>query len=159
MQRTYSNPDPHGDFNMEAILTMDKDKEFGYVANMACPVPKCNFPGTFSSRERFQRHCEERHSEEVQKWACPYQGCKTMVRRKSDMKSHFKFVHHQTDASHINMILVKATSNIVRATNYINPGLLRYTFRRISRDSEMPAPPSETRALAMRKCLRRRCAL
>jgi hypothetical protein len=93
-----------GDFNLEeAILTLDAVKEFGYVANMMCPVADCYFPGTFPSRAKYQTHWEERHVEEVQKWVCPFQGCRTMVRRKSDMKSHFRYVHRETDTSNIHM--------------------------------------------------------
>uniref|UniRef100_K1PYJ3 Uncharacterized protein n=1 Tax=Magallana gigas TaxID=29159 RepID=K1PYJ3_MAGGI len=76
------------------------------------------------------RHWEERHVREVQKWACPHQGCKALVRRKSDMKSHLKFTHKETNPSILSLTIAKATSQMVRATNFIDPGLLKYNFRR-----------------------------
>lgn len=48
----------------------------------------CNFQETFPFRAKNQRHREERRVLEVQKWACPHQGYKALVRRESDMKSH-----------------------------------------------------------------------
>uniref|UniRef100_K1QSZ0 Uncharacterized protein n=1 Tax=Magallana gigas TaxID=29159 RepID=K1QSZ0_MAGGI len=118
------------DFNFEESIFNLEVKEFGYVANMGCPVADCNFQGTFPSRAKFQRHWEERHVREVQKWACPHQGCKALVRRKSDMKSHLKFTHKETDSFILSLTIAKATSQMVRATNFIDPGLLKYNFRR-----------------------------
>lgn len=118
------------DFNFEESIFNLEVKEFGYVANMGCPVADCNFQGTFPSRAKFQRHWEERHVREVQKWACPHQGCKALVRRKSDMKSHLKFTHKETDSFILGLTIAKATSQMVRATNFIDPGLLKYNFRR-----------------------------
>lgn len=113
----------------ESVFDLD-EQDFGYVANMKCPIADCNVQGTFPSRAKFQRHWEERHVPEVQKWACPHQGCHALVRRKSDMKSHLKFIHKQTNPSILEAIIAKATSQMVRATNYIDPGLLKYNFRR-----------------------------
>lgn len=118
------------DFNFEESIFNLEVKEFGYVANMGCPVADCNFQGTFPSRAKFQRHWEERHVREVQKWACPHQGCKALARRKSDMKSHLKFTHKETNPSILGLTIAKATSQMVRATNFIDPGLLKYNFRR-----------------------------
>lgn len=45
------------DFNIEdAVLGLDQEREVGYVANMQCPVPECNFQGNFPPREKYQRH-------------------------------------------------------------------------------------------------------
>lgn len=38
------------DFNFEESIFNLEVKEFGYVANMGCPVADCNFQGTFPSR-------------------------------------------------------------------------------------------------------------
>lgn len=56
------------DFSLEeVILTMDQQKESGYIPNMNCPVPDCNVPGAFPSRAKYRRHWEETHVPEVQK--------------------------------------------------------------------------------------------
>lgn len=44
--------------------------------------------------------------------SCPHQGCKALVRRKSDMKSHLRYIHPTIIESTIS----KATSQMVRAT-------------------------------------------
>lgn len=64
---------------------------------------------TFPSSAKFQRHWEERHVREVQKWACPHQGCKALVRRNSDMESHLKFTHKETNPSILGLTIAKET--------------------------------------------------
>lgn len=54
----------------------------------------------------------------------------TKVRRKSDMKSHLKFIHKETNPSILGLTIAKATSQMARATYFIHPRLLKYNFRR-----------------------------
>lgn len=109
---------------------MDQPKGFGYVPSMNCPVLDCNVPGAFPSRAKYQRHWEERHVPEVQKWSCPFQSCNTMVRRKSDMKSHIRYLHKEADPVIVSSLLDKCINQIVKAKNYIPPVLYNFTFRR-----------------------------
>ncbi|CAC5408208.1 unnamed protein product [Mytilus coruscus] len=119
----------------------DKEKliEFYYSTDMRCPIADCDFGGRFLTKTKYSRHWEERHISSVQKYECPIQYCRGVLRRRSDMKSHIKFVHGEKNDTRIEEITLKSRKIVEHSKNFINPGFFVFKGRtQKSVDSSKP---------------------
>ena len=129
------------DETFDVMLTpsfKEQQIEFFYSVGMACPIADCNVGGKFQNKTRYQRHWEERHVQQAEKWECAYANCGALVRRKSDMKSHIRYVHFEKDNQRVEEILLKCTRKTVRSKGFIDPGFFTYKGR--SEKGPVPSP-------------------
>ncbi|CAC5423767.1 unnamed protein product [Mytilus coruscus] len=109
----------------------DQEKFIGfyYSTDMHCPLADCDFGGRFSSKTKYSRHWEERHLSSVQKLECPIQYCRSRLRRRSNLKSHIKFVHGEKNDIRIEEIILKSKKVVEHSRNFINPGFFVFKGR------------------------------
>lgn len=121
-------------------LDMDFSKRcFGWSSwpgvELCCQhgVPLCGFqfPRNFPIKGEILTHWEERH---VNKWVCPHH---VLVHRSEDVGyteplSIWNYhIHTETNPTILEATIAKATSQMVIATNFIDPGLFWYIFRHV----------------------------
>ncbi|CAC5378549.1 unnamed protein product [Mytilus coruscus] len=123
----------------DEIFDKEKFIEFYYSTDMRCPIADCDFGGRFLTKTKYSRHWEERHISSVQKYECPIQYCRGVLRRRSDMKSHIKFVHGEKNDTRIEEITLKSRKIVEHSKNFINPGFFVFKGRtQKSVDSSKP---------------------
>ena len=81
------------DETFDADTVKNRPIEFLYTTGMACPISDCNVTSTFNTKAKYARHWEERHVLSAEKYECAVKNCKKLIRRKSDMRSHLRFIH------------------------------------------------------------------
>ncbi|CAC5404149.1 unnamed protein product [Mytilus coruscus] len=119
--------------------------EFYYSAYMLCPVTDCDFGGKFATKTKYSRHWEERHIFSVQKMECAIQHCTSRLRRKSDMKSHLRYVHGERDGRRVEEIMMKCQKVTETGKKFINLGFFVFKGRtQKSVDSSKPTSSSQS---------------
>lgn len=114
------------------------ESEILFEKGMECPVPGCNVNSIFLTQAKFLRHWEERHIERTIKYECPVKNCKTMTKRRSDMKHHIKQKHQETNEIIIADLLKKCPHRVVEATNYVDPIFYSYQGRKAMASKPTP---------------------
>ncbi|CAC5358812.1 unnamed protein product [Mytilus coruscus] len=117
-----STEEPLNIMTEDEIFDKEKLIEFYYSTDMRCPIADCDFGGRFLTKTKYSRHWEERHISSVQKYEYPIQYCRGVLRRRSDMKSHIKFVHGEKNDTRIEEITLKSRKIVEHSKNFINPG-------------------------------------
>lgn len=138
-QLIMSTEEPLNIMAEDEIFDNEKFIEFYYSTDMRCPIADCDFGGRFLTKTKYSRHWEERHISSVQKYECPIQYCRSVLRRRSDMKSHIKFIHGEKNDTRLEEITVKSRKIIEHSRNFINPGFFIFKGRtQKSVDSSKP---------------------
>ena len=131
LQMMAENDSFQDDFQYNPVGEYTEGFEIYYSNQMTCPIPDCDFEGTFNRKAKYWRHWEERHVKVATKLECCYSGCKTVLRRQSDMRSHFKDKHKEFDDQLIESIMLKCKSVLVLVTNkhFVAPGFFIFKGR------------------------------
>ena len=98
---------------------------FSPGGNMKCPVEECN-QSKFASKGKFQRHWEEKHVKTNIKYFCSVSKCSAVCRRRYDMKTHMRKVHHMSDNKLVEDAVVKCKKCVEENKGFVDPGFWIY---------------------------------
>ena len=97
-----------------------------FTSGMKCPIDGCTAAESkFVIKSKFVRHWEEKHEPFSSKFECAVKGCKSLVRRKEDMRLHVTLKHRETDPHMINSVLSKCLVIKVQNKGFIDPGFFK----------------------------------
>ncbi|CAG2237483.1 unnamed protein product [Mytilus edulis] len=115
-----------GDFNDEDL---ENRIEFFYTPiTMQCPIDGCN-AGRFGSKAKYQRHWDEKHLYLTISYSCPERLCKSVCRRKADMKQHLKKVHDIENVLKLETQLTTCKKEVRENKGFVDPGVFIFRGR------------------------------
>ncbi|CAG2192716.1 unnamed protein product [Mytilus edulis] len=115
-----------GDFNDE---NLENRIAFCYTpTTMQCPIDGCN-AGRFGSRAKYQRHWDEKHLYLTINYSCPERLCKSVCRRKTDMKQHLKKVHDIENVLKLETQLTSCKKEVRENKGFVDPGVFIFRGR------------------------------
>ena len=120
-----------GDFDSEQ---MNKIEFFYSPENMTCPIDGCK-GSHFASKTKYQRHWDEQHVHVTVSYACPVRLCKQYCRRRTDMKSHIRNIHKESNPVALEDLLSKSHKEVRENKSFIDPGFFIFRGR-----SKVPEP-------------------
>lgn len=86
-----------GDFEEDRYRVPKEDRVefvFSSPGRMVCPVSGCR-GDHFASKQKYQRHWDEKHRFLIFSYPCPEPLCKYFSKRKFDMRRHLRLVHER----------------------------------------------------------------
>ncbi|XP_063442870.1 uncharacterized protein LOC134723166 [Mytilus trossulus] len=115
-----------GDFEDEDL---ENRIEFFYTPiTMQCPIDGCN-AGRFGSKAKYQRHWDEKHLYLSISYSCPERLCKSVCRRKADMKQHLKKIHEIENVLKLETKLTTCKKEVRENKGFVDPGIFIFRGR------------------------------